>query len=273
MSDELRDMKTDNARQVFNNIVNGQHIHIPIAGGWFTKRWDSQGNKLVSFATKVALKKGDPNDKSDPYFKNLTLLMGKAKKRSDATACTRERGGYCITHITAKHSPSEDHAARVKKIFKQHHPDISWDKLAGRLNFRKMTAANYARNKNEGTRKHYASQIIPKSRVQKMSREHGLTQGNVNRLVRNYRQKIAIHGHPNTWNNSVRQVQRPPVNSSRGPTSSTGRNAQDSKMIARFQAFDALNRNKRRAILEKLGPQDLKEFSNGYKAYMQSRRR
>lgn len=176
----------EDQKAFFDSIVAGSRtvVKYPIPQGWYKVKFDRQGNKLVSFATKVTLDRGsvDKYDEKYQYVKNLEFIIKKAPTLADVTSCSEDRRGYCITHITAKHAKDPELAFLVKKIFTKSHPRGVWNKISGMPNHTGKTAGNHARGAHENVQALYAKQKTSNHALHKMARNQGLKKSNLLRI-------------------------------------------------------------------------------------------
>ncbi len=134
----------DKQRSLYNQILHGHFINTKIPDAWYTTRFDSNGNKLVSFTSKVALKMRMEPD----YKRNLRHVINQAPTIGSVIACTDDRSGYCVTHITARHAPSAEHAAAVRKMISQKIGKDKWKHYSGKENHTGRIASTYAATNN-----------------------------------------------------------------------------------------------------------------------------
>ena len=194
--------------KVFNAIENGTLLQ-QIVPNWYTLVWTTDGDKLIHFATKVFLIKGEASV-DDEHYKILEKVFRGGGDTSNVTTCVVGNPGHCIPHVVAKYGRGKpEHVDLVKKLF---HKKFSsklaqgkkspWNILSGQVNRNGKTAGNLARHHGTNTTP-YLKQHVSKYAQNKKLADHGLTRSNKNRVMQNLNGLVISHGHPSTWNNSV----------------------------------------------------------------------
>jgi len=153
------DDKSGKRKSFFKSILDGYNITgYQIPASWYTAVWDTQDNKLVTFATKVALHAHMRDDEDVHYASNLKYVINNAKTIQHAMSCTADKKHYCITHVAARYANDPEHIKQVKDMFVKKFSASNWKNRAGKMNHQNRIASNYlnprTENNNHG-HKHY----------------------------------------------------------------------------------------------------------------------
>lgn len=185
-----------NQRSMYQQIVNGIRITGPIPANYYTTQFDTDGNKLVAFATKVALQ----HRMRGEYEKNLKKIVAGAKTKAHVFACTSDRKGHCVTHVTGAHAQSAEDASKVRNIIRGTHDVDTWRKYAGKSNHTGRTAQAHAHSREAHNVADIFSNVpISKATIQKLAREHGMSVDKYQKKVMQNHLRRA-QGSGNNWN-------------------------------------------------------------------------
>ena len=185
-----------NQQSIYRQIVNGILITGTIPSNYYTTQFDTDGNKLVSFATKVALQ----HRMEDAYEKNLKKIVAGAQSKSHVFACTSDRAGHCVTHITGAHARSPEDASKVKNIIRGKLGIDTWRTYAAKNNHTKRTAQAHAHHRGYHNVADIFSNVpISKATIQKLAREHGMSVDKYQKKVMQNHLRRA-QGNGNNWN-------------------------------------------------------------------------
>lgn len=185
-----------NQRSMYQQIVNGIRITGTIPANYYTTQFDTDGNKLVAFATKVALQ----HRMRGEYEKNLKKIVAGAKTKAHVFACTSDRKGHCVTHVTGAHAQSAEDASKVRNIIRGTHDVDTWRKYAGKSNHTGRTAQAHAHSREAHNVADIFSNVpISKATIQKLAREHGMSVDKYQKKVMQNHLRRA-QGSGNNWN-------------------------------------------------------------------------
>lgn len=185
-----------NQRSMYQQIVNGIRINGTIPANYYTTQFDTDGNKLVAFATKVALQ----HRMRGEYEKNLKKIVAGAKTKAHVFACTSDRKGHCVTHVTGAHAQSAEDASKVRNIIRGTHDVDTWRKYAGKSNHTGRTAQAHAHSREAHNVADIFSNVpISKATIQKLAREHGMSVDKYQKKVMQNHLRRA-QGSGNNWN-------------------------------------------------------------------------
>jgi len=197
----------ENQRSMYQQIVQGIRITGPIPANYYTTQFDTDGNKLVSFATKVALK----HRMRGEYEKNLKKIVAGARSKANVFACTSDRKGHCVTHITGAHAQSAQDASKVRNIIRGAHGVDTWRKYAGKSNHTGRTAQAHAHSRTNAAHANVADIFsnvpISNAAIKKLAKEHDMS-------VKKYTQMLLQHqlrrnqGGGNNWNTGSNRLTR-----------------------------------------------------------------
>ncbi len=193
-----------NQRSMYQQIVGGIRITGPIPANYYTTQFDTDGNKLVAFATKVALQ----HRMRGEYEKNLKKIVAGAKTKAHVFACTSDRAGHCVTHITGAHAQSAEDASKVRNIIRGTHDVDTWRQYAGKSNHTGRTAQAHAHSREAHNVADIFSNVpISKAIIKKLAKEHGMS-------VDKYQKKVMqnhlrrTQGNGNNWNTGSNRLTR-----------------------------------------------------------------
>ena len=145
-----KDDKSGKRKSFFKSILDGYNITgYQIPASWYTSVWDTQDNKLVTFATKVALHAHMREDDDVHYESNLRYVINQANTIQHAISCTQDKKQYCITHVAARYANDPEHIKTVKDMFVKKFSADNWTKRAGKSNHRGKIASNYLNPRTE----------------------------------------------------------------------------------------------------------------------------
>jgi len=186
----------DNQRSMYQQIVGGILITGTIPSNYYITQFDTDGNKLVAFATKVALH----HRMRGAYDKNLKKIVAGAQSKSHVFACTSDRAGHCVTHITAAHARSAEDASKVRNMIRKKLGTDTWRTYAAKTNHTGRTAQAHAHHREHHNVADIFSNVpISKATIQKLAREHGMS-------VDKYQKKVMqnhlrrVQGSGDNWN-------------------------------------------------------------------------
>lgn len=189
----------ENQRSVYQQIVNGIRITAPIPATYYTAQFDTDGNKLVSFATKVALQ----HRMRGEYEKNLKKIVAGARSKANVFACTMVRKGHCATHITGAHAQSAQDASKVRNIIRGAHGVDTWRKYAGNPNHTGRTAQAHAHSRTNAAHANVADIFsnvpISKTVIKTLAKEHGMSEKKYTQMVMQ-NHLLRKQGGGNNWN-------------------------------------------------------------------------
>ena len=185
-----------NQQSIYRQIVNGILITGTIPSNYYTTQFDTDGNKLVSFATKVALQ----HRMEDAYEKNLKKIVAGAQSKSHVFACTSDRAGHCVTHITGAHARSPEDASKVRNMIRGKLGTDTWRTYAAKTNHTGRTAQAHAHHRGHHNVADIFSNVpISKATIQKLAREHGMSVDKYQKKVMQNHLRRA-QGNGNNWN-------------------------------------------------------------------------
>jgi hypothetical protein len=133
-----------NARTFAAHIINGDYqavINTDIANTWFDKVFDTQGNKLVAFAIRVALQKRTEAHKN--IVEHL-VITAKARNKNPFTAGTNK---YTLVHVIGNYSQSNQDANIMMGILAKHEPERLGKALKATYKKTAMTPRSHARRR------------------------------------------------------------------------------------------------------------------------------
>lgn len=127
-------------------IIDGQLDMILESGvpkSYYNVAFDTDGNKLVAFAAKVAVKQGTTHDHG-VHKAIFEYIVEHAPKVSDLTTCAKDRLGHCLAHAIAQHATQTSQINVIKSIINAKVGAGTFAKHAGKANKNGRRAANYA---------------------------------------------------------------------------------------------------------------------------------